>query len=341
MLTIETRLVAKEFSDLKIETIFIGGGSPSLASISLLENWLKTVRESFVIADAAEFSIECNPDSVSQEFLSALKHLGVSRPNFGIQTFDSELLKLIGRGHTPHQIQEAIYFANVLEFQSYGVDLLFGLPRQTSAMLKKDLSELVDLAPPHISFYQLTLEQGTQLYADVESGRIIMPDDSLVSAMFQIGCDKFMSVGYEHYEIASFAKEGHECRHSFNYWQGEESVGLGPSAHSYINGRRYANVESISKYIESLKQNEIPRIINEPALLDRADETIISSLRLRDGVDRKKFERLFGLPLDERIDIKECEKLIEAGMLIDVKNRLRLSDEGFFLADEIALCLLK
>jgi len=227
-LTTETLVVAKECSDLKIQTIFIGGGTPSLAKINLLESWLKTVRESFDIADDIEFSIECNPDSVSQEYLAALKDLGVSRPNFGIQTFDSDLLTQIGRGHTPHQIQEAIYFANVLEFKSYGVDLLFGLPWQTSAMLKKDLSQLVDLAPPHISFYQLTLEDGTQLYADVESGRIIMPDDSLVSAMYLIGCDKFVSAGYEHYEIASYAKEGHECRHSLNYWQGGESVGLGP-----------------------------------------------------------------------------------------------------------------
>ncbi len=337
----ETRLVAEEFPNTNIETIFIGGGTPSLAKIDLLEDWIKTVREVFDIAGDIEFSIECNPDSVSQEYLAALKDLGVSRPNFGIQTFDPELLDAIGRGHTPHQIQEAIYFANVLEFKSYGVDLLFGLPRQTSALLKKDLSQLVDLAPPHISFYQLTLEEGTQLYADVESGKIVLPDDSLVSAMFRIGCDKFVSVGFEHYEIASFAKAGQECRHSLNYWQGEELIGLGPSAHSYINGRRLANVESISKYIESLKQNKIPRIINEPALLDRADETIISSLRLRDGVDRKKFEKLFGLPLDERIDLKEYEKLMEAGILLDNKDRLRLSDEGFFLADEIALRLLK
>ncbi len=340
-LTTETQLVAEEFPNTKIETIFIGGGTPSLAKIDLLEYWLKTVRESFDVADDIEFSIECNPDSVSQEYLAALKDLGVTRPNFGIQTFDPDLLKQIGRGHTPHQIQEAIYFANVLWFKSYGVDLLFGLPRQTSAMLKKDLSQLVDLAPPHISFYQLTLEEGTQLYADVNSGKVVMPDDSLVSAMFRIGCDKFLSAGYEHYEIASFAREGQECRHSLNYWQGEESIGLGPSAHSYLNGRRFANEESISEYIESLKQNKIPRILNEPALLDRADETIISSLRLRDGLKRKKFEQLFGLPLDERIDNKEYEKLMEAGLLLDDKGSLRLSDEGFYLADEIALRLLK
>ena len=337
----ETRLVAEEFPNTKIETIFIGGGTPSLAKIGLLESWLETVREVFDIADYIEFSIECNPDSVSQEYLAALKDLGVIRPNFGIQTFDPDLLRSIGRGHTPHQIQEAVYFANVLEFESYGVDLLFGLPRQTSAMLKKDLSQLVDLAPPHISFYQLTLEKDTQLYTEVNSGKVVMPDDSLVSAMYQIGCDKFVSAGFEHYEIASFAKEGNACRHSLNYWQGEEQIGLGPSAHSYINGRRYANVESIPKYIESLRQNKTPRILNEPALLDRADETIISSLRLRNGLDRETFERLFGLPVDERIDIKEYEKLIEAGMLIDEKSRLRLSDEGFFLADEIALRLLK
>jgi len=336
----ETQLVAREFSDTQIKTIFIGGGTPSLAKIDLLENWLRTVRESFDIADDAEFSIECNPDSVSQEYLAALKDLGVTRPNFGIQSFDPDLLNQIGRGHTPHQIQEAIYFANVLGFKSYGVDLLFGLPRQTSAMLKKDLSQLVDLAPSHISFYQLTLEEGTQLYADVNSGNVVLPDDSLVSAMYQIGCDKFISAGYEHYEIASFAKEGHVCRHSLNYWQGEDSVGLGPSAHSYINGRRFANVESISKYIESLRRNKIPRILNEPALLDRADETIISSLRLRDGVDLIKFEKLFGLPLKDRIESNEYQLLVDEGLLIDGKYRLRLSDESFYLADEIALRLV-
>jgi len=341
-LATETKLAAKELSgDARIDTLFIGGGTPSMANLKLLEEWLKVARLSFNFAEKIEFSFECNIDSVDVEKLSLLKELGVTRPSLGMQSFNEQLLETITRPHSPREGHQVVYHCHVLGFASFNIDLLFGLPGQSGNMFFGDISQLVDMEPPHISMYQLTVEPNTPLIEKVESGEVSIPDESTIATMFTSGADTLTGSGYQHYEISSFAKPGHECRHNLNYWTGGEYIGLGPSAHSYYNGRNYANVESVGEYINSLSLKKIPRVLNEPGLLKRADDTIASGLRLKRGIDRGLFVERFGIPLDERINPNEYDLLIKSGIVVDDGHSLRTSDAGFFQADEIARKLIK
>lgn len=338
----ETKLVASELKpDAVIDTLFIGGGTPSLANLKFLENWLSVARICFHFAEKLEFSIECNIDSVDIEKLSALKELGVTRPNLGMQSFNEKLLKTITRPHSPRIGHQVVYHAHVLGFKSFSVDMLFGIPGQTGNMLLADIGQLIDMEPPHVSLYQLTVEPETELAESIDSGQLSVPDEPTIAAMHHSAAENLTDSGYEHYEISSFALPGHQCRHNLNYWQGREYIGLGPSAHSYLAGRSYANVESVGDYIKSLSKKEIPRIINESALMLRADDTVMSGLRLKRGIDRQLFVERFGIPLEERIDSKEYELLIKNAMLTDDGRFLRATDAGFFRADQIARRLLK
>jgi len=340
-LTTETRLVSQEIGDTKIATLYIGGGTPSLANLKLLTKWFDTAKTCFNFSENIEFSFECNIDSVDVDKLTALKELGVTRPILGMQSFNEELLKTITRPHSPRVGHQVVYHCHVLGFKSFGIDMLFGLPGQTNMMCLGEIGQLVDMEPPHISLYQLVVEPETPLAKSINSRELILPDEPTIAAMYCSGSGTLVDSGYEHYEISSFARPGHECKHNLNYWEGGEYIGLGPSAHSFIRGRSYANVESVGDYIKLLSKNKIPRVINEPALLKRADDAILSGLRLKRGIDRALFTQRFGIPLDECINQKEYEILIEKEMLIDDGHTLSTTDKGFFQADEIGRRLLK
>ncbi len=253
-LTIETRLAARKTNSpaQTISTIFLGGGTPSLASIELLSGWFDILRQEFDIAATIEFSIECNPETVTRDRLSLFKELGINRPTFGIQSFDTHLLQLLDRRHNADHSREAIYHANILGFESFGCDLIFGLPGQNTTQLNSDLNQLIDLDPPHISYYQLTVEDDTPLATRVADCTFQMPDSDRMYALYRIVCERLAEAGYNRYEVSSFAKPGFECRHNLGYWRGDDYLGLGPSAHSLVDGKRFANDADVFRYIESL-----------------------------------------------------------------------------------------
>ncbi|MEA3297566.1 MAG: radical SAM protein, partial [candidate division Zixibacteria bacterium] len=203
MLKNETQLMAQRYgrNGNMISTIFIGGGTPSLIDPELFTDWFNCLKDSFELSSDPEFSIECNPDSVSLELLTAFKELGVNRPVFGIQSFDAGLLKLLDRKHLRRDSYRAVYQTNVLGYHNFGVDLIFGLPGQTSGMLSSDIDELLELNPPHISYYQLTVEAETKLAQLVTMGKLRMPSDELIAAMYRGGAAKLVEAGYIRYEI--------------------------------------------------------------------------------------------------------------------------------------------
>ncbi|MCP4547113.1 MAG: coproporphyrinogen III oxidase family protein, partial [bacterium] len=246
----ETELVFESWpgDDYEIGTIYIGGGTPSLTSLGLLADWLAVVRRLFSVRGGIEFSFETNPESVSLELLEELQKLGINRPVFGFQSFNKRLLKLLGRKHKLHDSHRAIYFANALGYDNFGGDLIYALPKQTARMLSADLDQLVDLDPPHISLYELAVEPNTPLAAKVAGGKLRMPDEELSAALGRGAYEYLVEAGYERYEVCSFAKPGHECQHNMGYWQGNDYLGLGPSAHSYLNGRRFANTRNLTEY---------------------------------------------------------------------------------------------
>ena len=324
----------------EIDTIFVGGGTPSLTELELLEGWLEKVKELLVVPNGIEFSIECNPESVTLEKLEQLQWMGVTRPIFGLQSFNLKSLELLGRKHNPHHSQQAAYYANVLGFDSFGVDLIFGLPGQKVADLAGDLNGIFALDPPHISFYQLTVEPDTELHRMVENEQVSLPDTDYNFALYKSGCERMSDHGYQRYEVSSFAKPGHECRHNMVYWSGGEYLALGPSAHSFINGNRYYSVSDLKQYISSVDSGELPYRQDKSSVEDRIIESVMLGLRTSRGIDRAGFTERFGKSLEECINRRDYNLMVESGHLVPDKGYLRLSDEGMFIADEIIRRLL-
>jgi oxygen-independent coproporphyrinogen-3 oxidase len=363
-LGIETELAAQalhERDDL-IATIYIGGGTPSLTDLDRFQSWLQHVRRLIGCRDDVEFSFEINPESCSRELLQRLGELGVNRPVFGVQSFDPKLLKALSRKHELRQVHEAIYLANALGYDNYGCDLLYGLPGQTGKMLSSDLDQMTDLAPPHVSFYQLTIEPGTELARKAERVDLKVPDADFAQALYQAGREHFKENGYERYEVCSFAKPGalpknpipgslqanvtgppqadphlpeHACRHNMNYWTGGDYLGLGPAAHSFIDGRRFSNAANLYEYLEALERGSRPIIEDHSGEKERIFEAIMLGLRTTQGIDRAQFETRFHRPLSEAIDPRQCDLLLNSGHVVDAGNYLRLSDDALILADEI------
>ena len=336
-LAIETSLAALHYRlrGRTLGSIYIGGGTPSLADLNLLSTWLDQVSYLFSFDSKMEFTLEVNPESANLEKLQAWKLLGVNRPVFGVQSFNPALLKRLGRVHNPVDTQRAIYQANVTGYDNFGTDLIFGLPGQTSRMMLADLAELLDLRPPHVSFYQLTVEPGTKLARQVGSGRLRLPDQDTCLAMYRGGSEKLADSGYRRYEVSSFAQPGFECRHNLGYWTGREYLGLGPAAHSFLGEERYANPASLTTYLAMLAARHLPAVRDESGLPERMAEAIMLGLRTAQGLDRRRFSQRFGRPVDECLDPRQYELLIASEHLSDNNDFLRLTERGIVLADEI------
>ncbi len=339
----ETILASEKISQAKkkVSTIFVGGGTPSMSDMVLFDKWLILLKEYFEILPDIEFSFETNPESVTLEKLQILKEAGVTRPVFGIQSFNLKLLKLLNRRHNPYHSQRAVYYSNALGYRNFGVDLIFGLPGQTSRMLSDDIDQIIDLAPPHISYYQLTVEEGTPLAEMVRAEKVKMPDQELSLALYRGGCQRFSEAGYKRYEVSSFALPGYECRHNMGYWDGSQYLGLGPSAHSFINNQRFANTADLGAYLRSLETNTLPRIIDESGDKERMTEAILLGLRTSDGVSREQFLKRFGIDFGQVINKRQYQMLLESGHICDEANYLRLSDKGIYVLDEIVRRLLE
>ncbi|MBU8933920.1 MAG: radical SAM family heme chaperone HemW [candidate division Zixibacteria bacterium] len=342
-LRIETELASEDpvLQNGSVGSIFIGGGTPSLANPDLLADWLSVVRRHFDVVEGVEFSIECNPESITLEVLQTFKDLSINRPVFGIQSFDAKALRLLGRRHNPDHSRRAVYLANVLGFQNFGVDLLFGLPGQNSQMLSSDLDQIIDLEPPHISFYQLTVEDDTKLARQVANRAIRLPDQELSLGLYRGGCEKMADEGYARYEVSSFAKPGFECLHNLRYWEGGDYLGLGPSAHSFVGDRRFANQVDVSEYVEALTSGLLPRTTDESGLEERMTEAIMLGLRTSRGISRSVFTKRFGTSLSSRLNPKKYARLVESGHLLPERGSLKLSEEGIYVIDEITRLLLK
>ena len=208
-------------------------------------------------------------------------------------------------------------------------------------MLSKDIDEIVELNPPHISFYQLTVEHGTPLAKLVESGKLLMPNQESSMAMYRGGVEKFTEAGYHRYEVSSLSKQGFECRHNLGYWEGRDYLGLGPSAHSFMNGKRFANSANLTEYISALTAGNRPVVNDDSGVQDRMVEAIMLGLRMAKGIDRHQFAARFGRSLESQLDSQNYELLCNSGHVVEEEGVVRLSEEGILLADEITRRLIK
>lgn len=339
----ELRLAAYDIptESRSLDTIYIGGGTPSLASFGFLGDLLDDINKYFRLSRDLEFSFEINPESLDSEKLLFLQKLGVNRPIFGIQSFNLRLLKTLDRKHKLEDSFRAVYLARALGFTNFGVDMIFGLPRQSAKLLSDDLNQVIALEPPHISYYQLTVEKGTPLEQKVTAGKLRLPDNDLMAAMYRGINEEMKKHGYFRYEVSSFARAGFECRHNLRYWEGGDFLGLGPSAHSFIGNRRFANLSDLRVYIAKLSKGERPLIFDTDSIDSRITEAIMLGLRTARGIEREHFARRFGVPVEKALREETLRALIDAGFIDPDTSHIRLTDTGLPLADEIIRRLIK
>lgn len=316
-------------------TIYMGGGTPSVLPVELMEKLLAKIQEVFAAEDGEgeqknplEFTVECNPGTIDLEYLKMLRRYGVSRLSFGVQTFNDLLLKRIGRIHTGAQAKEAVELARAAGFQNVSMDLIYGLPEETVEMLQQDLETMISLQPEHISIYGLQLEEGTAFAKMQELGKLHLPDDDTVEKMYDTMTSFLPQHGYARYEISNFARPGFESRHNLSYWQDVPYLGLGAAAHSYLDGQRYENVHEIPLYIEGIRSGKGVRREEEPATRAIAmEEFAFLALRTAKGIDKRRFAAKFGVTLAE-VYAEPIAKLKRQGLLEESGDFVYLTKLG-------------
>ncbi len=317
-----------------VETVFWGGGTPSLLLAKDMETLGCSVLDS-IAGPPKEWTVELAPGSVRKDKIEMLIHLGVNRFSMGVQTFDAQVLEKLGRMHTPKQVDAAYTCIRNSGVRNLNLDLMLALPGQTEAQLRADLTTAISLDPEHISLYCLTFEEDTKLYLALSQGKI-KRNPELEADLYTIAWDLLEQAGYEHYEIANFCKKGHACQHNLNTWKMHSWLGIGPSAASQYKGYRTHNVPSIQDWLQGVKAGKLiyrERTPITPDLL--ASDSLIFGLRMGEGLDLNALKQRFPQKnFDRYTDL--WADLLDAGLLTQSGSRIALTRAGKLLADAVA-----
>jgi oxygen-independent coproporphyrinogen III oxidase len=308
-----------------VDSIFFGGGTPSRTSRENLTRIVDRMGERFVIDEGAEFSLEANPEDVTDDAVAFWRSLGVNRLSIGVQSFHEEELRPLGRVHGRVQALEAIRIASASGIRT-SLDLILGLPRQTAASFRETLETAIATGAGHVSLYMLDLEEGTSLARQVEGGRVTLPDDDLVAELYTSAIDRFAEAGFAQYEISNFARPGEECRHNLRYWRREEYFGFGIGAHSFAGDRRFANTRDIHRYIAGEREPAFAEILGEGEV---RRETIFLGLRQATGLNYDDVVRICG-----EEGIEWMDRGLSDGWLRRVGNRVAFTPSGFLLSND-------
>ena len=318
-----------------VNSIYIGGGTPSLLSISDITNLFDSIRRNFYVADRAEVTMEVNPGSCTMDKLKVIRMNGVNRLSIGLQSFNNESLKQLGRIHTVEDFIRTYQYARQAGFDNINVDVIYGLPWQTGEEWQDTLAGIVELDPEHISLYSLTIEDGTPFGRDLQAGKIKKIDEELEAEMYENAVKLLKANGYEHYEISNFAKPGKRCRHNQIYWRNEEYVGIGAGATSYMGRVRYTNVKEIPLYIEKVFGNDYATAEKEALKLDKIiGETIMLNLRLLDGFRMDDLTKRFKTNIDQLYG-PTIKVLSNQGLLKEEEGMVKLTDHGLMIANQV------
>jgi len=296
LIEIDRRAATPEFRDLAADTVFFGGGTPTVLPAAWLAEALQRLRWRFAIPSDAEITVEANPGTVDAVALAELRGAGFNRLSLGVQSFSDDSLRLLGRVHTADEARQALAAARAAGFDDLSLDLIYGLPGQTVEEWQEDLAAALEIRPEHLSAYGLSLEEGTPLARAVAADRLPAPDEEGYAAMFTAAHAQLTAAGYEHYEISNYALPGRQCRHNRKYWAGDEYLGLGCSAHSHRWGRRWNNLAAPPVYTKWLARGAWP-VARAEALSPRAraGELMMLGLRTAAGVSEDEVERRTGL----------------------------------------------
>ncbi len=323
-----------------LQTIFFGGGTPSLLTPDELGAIVGKIKEHFIILPQCEFTLECNPGTITLDKLTAYRDLGANRLSFGVQSFHEDELKFLGRIHDADQAKEAISIARAAGFESVNLDLIFALPDQTKEKLSQTIDIALSLRTDHISAYNLIVEEGTPLNRMVKLGQVgEMTTDDAAELMTFVQ-ERLTAAGYSQYEISNYAKsEDHSCKHNLEYWDGfADYVSVGPSAHEFIDGERAWNVSSLDRYGEMISAGELPRINSERATENQSRTEVLFCQLRSTGIDIQKFNEAFN---EDILSQKDIPSLKEEGMIELSDGKLRLTQKGYRYCDAIVVRLMR
>lgn len=324
----------EKHNNLEINTIFIGGGTPSVLEADELECLLKEVAKLNMAKDI-EYSMECNPGNLTEEKLKVMKKYGVNRISMGLQAKQDNLLKGLGRIHNYKTFKENFLLAKKVGFNNINVDLMFGLPNQRLNEWEETLREIISLDPAHISAYSLIIEEGTAFYNLYENDKLKLPTEEEERKMYHLAKKILEENGFNQYEISNYAKEGKECRHNLAYWNMDNWIGVGSAAASYINGKRIKNISSVEEYINSIneKREAVEEIINN-SKNDNMEEFMFMGLRKINGIDENEFKNRFSMNIND-VYGEILNKYIGEGLLIRESGRIFLSEKGIEISNII------
>jgi len=319
-----------------IRTVYFGGGTPSLLSVTELMRLWDTLEKHFPDQQLEEVTLEANPDDLSPAYLKELRQTPVSRLSIGIQSFQDNDLRYMNRAHNAGQAAYAVKAAQDAGFEEISIDLIYGTPTMSDKEWQHNIDQALSLQVPHISCYALTVEARTALAHAIAKGRSRQPEEGQTAAQFGQLMTRLREGGFDHYEISNFARPGHYARHSTNYWKGIPYLGLGPSAHSFNIRSRQWNVAHNAAYIKSLlTENKVPYEREELSAEDRHNEYLMTALRTMWGADLEHVEKAFGAGSRKRLE-QESARYLERGWMELQQGHLVLSTSGKLLADRIA-----
>jgi oxygen-independent coproporphyrinogen III oxidase len=320
----------------EIETIYFGGGTPSLLDTQDLDAIFTALNQKFTIAKNAEITIEANPDDINPTVLQQWKTFGINRLSVGLQSFDEAELKWMNRAHNATQSLQCIDDIQAAGFTNFSVDLIYGSPLQSNEILQKNLEIIAAKNIPHISCYALTVEENTVLSKAIKTKKSPAVQEEIQSEQFQLLLQLMEANGYEQYEISSFCKSSYASKHNSSYWQGKPYYGFGPSAHSYNGlGVRRWNIANNSLYIQALEKNIIPYEEEILTPTQQINEYIMTAIRTNAGIDMEKVKMDFGVNVAENI-ISKSNKFLETDKIIVADKNIYLTKKGKFFADGIA-----
>ena len=318
-----------------VKTIYFGGGTPSFIESSYIVEILESIKRKFNILKTAEITIEINPGTITEEKLKDYYEAGINRISFGLQSTNSELLELVGRIHSYSSFIEGYKLARKVGFKNINVDLMIGLPVQTLEDVQTDLKRIIELNPEHISVYSLIVEEGTRIEEKIKNKELYLPPEELERKMYWEVKKQLEKAGYVHYEISNFAKPGFESKHNTDCWKQKEYIGIGAAACSFMDNKRYSNIESLEQYIENIENGNPNRnlVLNETLNEeDKMNEFMMLGLRKIDGVNIGDFKKIFGVnPIMKYC--KTLDKLTHEDLIQVDENSIKLSKKGIDLAN--------
>jgi len=326
------------------DTVYIGGGTPTVLPVDQLAKVIKAAKRATMCSGRLdrdiELTVEANPGTLTAEYLLTLRELGVNRLSIGLQSTSDKYLSMLGRVHSYRDFVESYRLAALAGFQNISVDLIYGLPGQSLEEWREDLTKVTELAIPHVSCYSLTLCEGTPMFDNVTAGRLKEPPEDLVADMYFEAVSTLTKSGYSHYEISNYALPGMECRHNLGYWENRYYIGIGAAAHSHLKGFRCANTADVGKYIDRIEAGVLgPEYVESISRRRELSDSFILGLRTAAGVDIEELSRRFS-PEAVAEFTRSIEEFADVGLVEFANGRVRLTERGMILSNEVMAKLL-